>query len=342
MNGRLFSNEERALVVAEIGNNHEGSVAVAIELIERAAGIGVDAVKFQTFRTECFVRPGDRARYDRLKGFELSAGDFAQLSDVAHARGLLFFSTPLDLPSAAVLEPLVDAFKVASGDVTFTPLLRRIAASGKPVVLSSGASSIQEIRAAMTTLRTCWQERAAPRHPEMSVLHCVSCYPTEDAQASLGTISYLKHQIDVPIGYSDHTVGADAAVFAVALGACLVEKHFTLDKHYSDFRDHALSADPTELSTIVARIRKFEAMRGAVAKELQPCEREMRDAIRRSVVAAADLAEGHVLTEHDLTWMRPGTGLQPGSEPDLIGRALLRAVGHGEPLTLADLRKEHA
>jgi N,N'-diacetyllegionaminate synthase len=328
----LFSGRDRPLIVGEIGNNHEGDAAVALDLIHRAADAGVDAVKFQTFRTELFVRSSDTARYERLRRFELSPETFARLAETARARGLLFISTPLDLQSASVLEPLVDAFKIASGDITFLPLIERVAKSGKPVLLSSGASDLAEIRHAMTLLRG--SDGASNR--ELVVLHCVSCYPAPDDEASLAAIPFLRRQLDVPIGYSDHTLGIDAAVYAAVLGACVIEKHFTLDKHYSDFRDHQLSADFDEMKTLVERVRHVQTLLGPTGKTVQTCEGPMREAIRRSIVAAADLPAGHLLSDGDLMWLRPATGVAPGGEAQFVGKRLTRALRRGDALSVSD------
>jgi len=330
----LFITGDRALVVAEIGNNHEGDAAVALDLVHRAADAGVDAVKFQTFRTELFVRPSDTARFERLKRYELSPDTFARLAEAAHARGLRFVSTPLDLASVSVLEPLVDAFKIASGDITFSPLIEQVARSGRPVLLSSGASDVDEIQRAIALLRRTWAER--PATPELVVLHCVSCYPAPDDQASLAAIPFLRRALGVPIGYSDHTLGIDAAVYAAVLGAVVIEKHFTLDKHYSDFRDHQLSADPAEMRTLVDRVRQAQRLVGSGGKAVQECEGPMREAIRRSIVAAGDLPAGHVLGADDLLWMRPATGIAPGAESQLVGRRLTRVLNRGDILSADD------
>jgi sialic acid synthase SpsE len=327
--GRLDT-DERVVVVAEIGNNHEGDASVAAELVDRAAEAGADGVKFQTFRTERFVSPEVGVeRYERLRGFELAPEDFARLAERARAAGIAFLSTPLDLPSADVLEPLVDAFKVASGDNDFLALLDRVAASTKPVIVSSGASDLAGVRAAVDRLR-------AKGAAGVAVLHCVSAYPTPAHEANLAAIPGLAELGVVP-GYSDHTVGVDAAPLAVSLGARIVEKHFTLDHAYSDFRDHALSADPGQLAELVRRVREAEAMLGDGEKRLQPSEQPSADAIRRSIAAARDLSAGEVLAPGDLTWLRPGTGLRPGREEELVGRRLTRDLEAGALIALTDV-----
>jgi sialic acid synthase SpsE len=326
---------ERVLVIAEIGNNHEGDYDVAKRLVREAAASKVDAVKFQTYRTDDFVGCQNLERYNRLKSFELDLDQFARLSELARSLGLLFLSTPLDLPSARGLEPLVDAYKIASGDNNFYPLLAAVACTGKPVIISTGVSGLDQIRETVTFMEACWSFERLPRR--LALLHCVSSYPVPDAEANLLSIPFLQTHFDGPVGYSDHTLGIDATLLAVALGARIVEKHFTLDKHFSDFRDHQLSATPGEMADLVERVRRAEQMLGAMEKTVQPCEAPLAGAIRRSVAAAADLPAGQTLEPDNVTWLRPAGGLAPGSEQALMGRVLKRSLRRGEPLTAADL-----
>jgi sialic acid synthase SpsE len=326
---------DRVLIIAEIGNNHEGQFDVAERLVRAAAESGADAVKFQTFRTEHFVSRSDAARYERLKRFELQPAHFEALAGLARTLGLLFISTPLDLRSAAVLEPLVDAFKVASGDNMFYPLLDRIASTGKPVLISSGLSDVTVIDSAVARVNKTWDQMG--RAGELGILHCVSAYPTPPEQANLLAIDVLAERYHCAVGYSDHTVGIEAAVLAVARGARIIEKHFTLDKNYSEFRDHQLSADPADLRTLVARIRATSAALGSAEKRVQSCEEPGVVAMRRSIVAAADLQAGHIVEWDDLTWIRPAGGLAPGDEHQLLGRRLVRDVSFGDRLLPADV-----
>ncbi len=327
---------ERVAIVAEIGNNHEGNFEVACELVRQAAACGVDAVKFQTFKTEQFIRPVDRERFARLKSFELNDEEFAQLASLAVSLGLFFLSTPLDLESAALLEPLVVAYKIASSDDTFYPLLDRVAKTGKPVILSTGISDWVQVQKTISYLQSSWQA-AGVSQPQLAVLHCVSSYPVPIEQANLRAIAFLAQNLDCLVGYSDHVVGAEAAVLAVAVGARLIEKHFTLDKYYSEFRDHQLSADPEEMRELVQRVRATEAMLGSFSKTVQPCAEALATPIRRSVTAKRDLLPGERLQWEDLVWTRPGTGLSPGSESAILGRMLKRSLAAGEHLTLEDL-----
>jgi sialic acid synthase SpsE len=321
--------DERVVLVAEIGNNHEGDVAVARELVRAAAEVGADVVKLQTFRTEHYVSRADETRFARLKSFELPPDGVAELSALARSLGLGFVSTPFDLGSARLLEPLVDAYKISSGDLTFRPLLALVAATERPLILATGMADLALVESAVAFVRA-GRNGLAP----VALLHAVSAYPTPDEQASLRAIPQLAPLADV-VGYSDHTLGTDAAVVAVALGARIVEKHFTLDKGYSEFRDHALSADPPELRELVERVRRAERML-AGGKSVQPGELETQAAARRSVVAGRDLPRGHRLTRADVDWIRPAGGLAPGEEEALLGRPLVRAVRAGE-----QLRPEH-
>jgi N,N'-diacetyllegionaminate synthase len=321
------------LVVAEIGNNHEGDVGLAEELVGLAAAAGAQAVKFQTIVPERLVGPDQTTRLAQLRRFALSAEDHARLARAAAKAGVMFLSTPFDVDSVAMLEPLVPALKVASSDNNFVALLQRIAAANKPVLLSTGMTDLAGARAALDTVRHAWRERNVD--PGVVLLHCVSAYPTPSEEANLLAIPALA-ALGVTVGYSDHTLGITAAPLAVALGARVIEKHFTIDHDHSEFRDHKLSANPAELKMLVERIREANALLGNGTKRIMPSEAATAIAARRSIVAARDLPAGHAITVTDLTWLRPSGGLRPGQETVLIGRKLRRAVGAGQQL-LPDL-----
>jgi sialic acid synthase SpsE len=326
---------QKVLVVAEIGNNHEGKLGIAEEMIQTAAMCGVDAVKFQTFRTEHYVSKSDAARFNRLKSFELSFPQFERLSKLAHSLGLLFISTPFDLASAGFLARIVDAYKIASGDNNFYPLLRQAAGTGLPMIVSSGASDGAQIEKTVAFIRQAWKDEN--RDGALAILHCVSSYPAPPAEANLLSIPFLAETFGCTVGYSDHTTGNDAALLAVGLGARIVEKHFTLDKQFSDFRDHQLSADPPEMKDLVQRIRQASAMLGVREKRVQACEQTMTTAIRRSIVAAKDLPAGHRIEPGDLTWIRPAGGLAPGQEDLLLHKKLKHGVAFGEQVLATDV-----
>lgn len=327
----------KVLVVAEIGNNHEGDFAAAQKLVREAAACGVGAVKFQTFRTEHYVNRADEARFLRLKSFELGFDQFESLARLARSLGLLFLSTPFDLTSAEFLKDIVDAYKVASGDNNFYPLIQRVVASGKPTIISTGMCDLSQVKRTVNVVRRiCGGNGLGKR---LALLHCVASYPVTPDQAALESIGHLKRSFpDLTIGYSDHTVGIDAALLSVALGARIIEKHFTLDKNYSDFRDHKLSADPAEMRQLVDKVKTAELLIGdRKGKSIQLCEKPMIPLVRRAIAAGADLPRGHRLRMQDLTWLRPIGKLVPGQESRVLGRVLKRALRFGESIGPADV-----
>lgn len=330
-----FDLDDRVLIVAEIGNNHEGSFEVANEMVLKAAECGVDAIKFQTFKTEHYVSKSNAGRFNRLKSFELSYSQFEELSRLTRALGLLFISTPFDLASAAFLEAIVDAYKISSGDNNFYPLIARAAQTGKPLLISTGASDFQQVERTVTFVEQQWVKHSVTG--QLAILHCVSSYPVPAEQANLRAIPFLAEHLDCAVGYSDHTIGSEAAVLAVALGARVIEKHFTLDHKYSDFRDHQLSADPPGMRELVQRVRNASLMLGESGKTIQSCEKPSINAIRRGIMAGADLPAGHRIDFSDLTWIRPRGNLAPGDEQVLIGKELKRSVLFGEELSATDV-----
>lgn len=323
--------DREVLVVAEIGNNHEGDIGRARELIHRAAEAGAQAVKFQTIVPERLVARSQAARLEQLRRFCFSYEQFADLAKVAAAAKVLFLSTPFDIESARELAPLVPAYKIASSDNNFMPLLEAVAAIGKPVLLSTGMAGLAEVKAACAALERAWRPQGAA--PELVVLHCVSAYPTPPDSANLLAIRTLERETGYAVGYSDHTLGIEQAVLSVALGAKVIEKHFTLSKTQSAFRDHQLSAEPAELAELVRRVREARAALGDGVKRVMPAEEGVLAAARRSAVARRDLPAGHVIAPDDLDWLRPGGGVGPDAADRLLGHALRRAVPAGDPIT---------
>lgn len=322
--------DHEVLIVAEIGNNHEGDVVLAEQLISLAADAGAQAVKFQTMAPERLVALTEKDRIRQLQRFALSRADHERLADAAAKAGVLFLSTPFYLEAVDWLTPLVAAFKIASGDNDFAPLLEAVAATGKPLIVSTGMLDLNGIRDAKAIVDEVWQARKI--HPGIVLLHCVSAYPTPVEEANLCAIRELVPLCDT-VGYSDHTLGIDAAILAVALGARVIEKHFTISKDYSEFRDHRLSADPDELAALVERVRAATVMLGGGGKRLLECEAATASAARRSIVARRDLAEGNCLSLDDLDWLRPAGGVSPLQTKQLLGRSLKRAVKQGERIT---------
>ncbi len=329
-----FDLDKKVFIVAEIGNNHEGNFSVAQELIVKAAEAGADAVKFQTFIPELIVSSADTSRLERLRSFQLSFDQFEQLSSQAQELGIIFFSTPFDVESAKFLNSIQPIFKIASGDNTFYPLIDTIANFGKPTIISTGLANMELIE----NIYTFWSARASTEN--LAVLHCIASYPAPLEQANLGAINAIINRFpEITVGFSDHTIGVKASSYAIAAGARIIEKHFTLDKNYSDFRDHQLSSDPEEMRILVESIREASSIIGRGEKTPQICERDGILALRRSIAAANDLPMGTELTMQKITWVRPGTGIPPGQENLLIGSKLKRAIKQGELIQLDDVSK---
>lgn len=320
--------DKKVFIVAEAGNNHEGCFDRARELVVKAAEAGADAIKFQTFVPDLFVSAANKERLERLRSFQLTYSQFELLAQLARDQQICFFSTPLDLQTAHFLDSIQSLFKIASGDNNFWPLIETVLSFNKPVIVSTGLSSLDQIDAIYNFFAGRNQANL------LNLLHCVSSYPAPPDQVNLSVIRELQDRYkDVTIGYSDHTMGTRAVVYAVAAGARIIEKHFTLDRYQSSFRDHQLSADPREFKELVQEIRNIETLLGRSAKEVQPCETPLEIEARRSIAAAVDIAQGHTLTFKDLMWVRPGSGFAPGLEESVVGRLTRRSIPRGQVLT---------
>jgi N-acetylneuraminate synthase/N,N'-diacetyllegionaminate synthase len=316
-----FDTANQPLLIAEIGNNHEGDAALAHDLADAALDAGAHVVKFQIINPVRLVNRSDYARIAQLSGYRLPLETFADIAEKVRARGGLFMASAFDTQSLMSVATLLDAVKIASGDLDFVPLLACAAATGKPVVLSTGMSSLDEVRGAVATLAAHFP---APGRLEESlgILHCVSLYPTRLEHANLSAINTLRDAFNVTIGYSDHTLGIEAAIVAVALGARVIEKHFTLDKNRTSFRDHALSADPREFKRLAEIMRVCDAMVGSGERSMEMADAATRSAARRSIVCARDLPAGTVVTVADLDFVRPANGLPPTALDRVVGRSL--------------------
>jgi len=330
-----YDTDEKVLIIAEIGNNHEGSYALAEEMIGLAAEAEVDAVKFQTIVPERLVTSRQTERIARFKRFQLTYQEFEKLADVAANEKVLFLSTPFDIDSAQFLNDLVPAFKIASGDNNFFPLMEVIAQTGKPTILSTGFMDIADVKKSVDFIRNIWNKNNFDQ--ELALLHCVSTYPTPPEQANLLAIKELQNIVQT-VGYSDHTLGIEAAVLSVALGARIIEKHFTIDKNYSDFLDHKLSANPQEMKELVETVRAASEYLRSDSKILQEGEKKAIESTRRSIVAMNDLSAGTKISMDDLDWVRPGGGLSPGEEEKIVGKSLLKDKKRGDLITLADIK----
>lgn len=324
------------VLIAEIGNNHEGNAAAALALAERALDCGAHIVKYQLIDPERLVSADQAERVKQLARFRLPLAVFADIARRVKERGGLFMASAFDLDSLAAALPLLDAVKIASGDLDFDPLIAAAARSAKPCVLSTGMATLAEVEHAVTTF-----EGALPAgarlEENLALLHCVSLYPTRPEQANLLGMDTLRRRFGLVTGYSDHVMGIEVAAMALGRGAQLIEKHFTLDKNTSSFRDHALAADPAELARLAALVRHAGEILGDGAKSEAIADRESARAVRRSVVAARALEEGAVLDARDLDFVRPGSGLSPTRVGQLIGKRLRRALRRHEPIRLEDV-----
>ena len=327
--------KKKVFIIAELGNNHEGSYSLAEELIDLAANSGVDAVKFQTYKTELYVSSNDKARFNMLKSFELTYDQFEKLSKLAKSYGLSFLSTPFDVESASFLSKIVDAIKIGSGENTFYPLIEVVAKACKPIILSTGMVDLNEINKSLSFITEVWNKNNYIG--DIGLLHCVSSYPASSNQANLMAIKKMKDSFKHTIGYSDHTLGINASISSVALGARIIEKHFTKDKNFSNFRDHQLSADPSEMKLIVDSIREVEEMLGTGEKKSQKSEYQSQTFMRRSIVLKNNINKGEIISEDDITWVRPGGGIKPGLERKIFGKKAKRNIMMGEQLSMDDL-----
>ncbi len=330
-------------VIAEAGVNHNGDPALAARLIDAAAAVGADAVKFQTFDPAALASAGaPTAEYQRRAGetgadqremlarLALPAEAWAGLQRRAHERGLVFLSTPFDDASADLLEGLgVPAFKVGSGELTNLPFIRRLAARGRPLLLSTGMADMVEVAAAVDAVR-------ANGDVPLALFHCVSSYPADPADANLRAIETLRRAFGVPAGWSDHTPGTEVAVAAVAAGATLIEKHLTLDRRLPG-PDHAASLEPGEFAALVRAVRAIEAAMGSGDKVPVAAERDVARVARRSLHWRRSLPAGHVVVDDDVDVLRPGTGLAPALAVTLVGRRIGREVAAGSMIEPADV-----
>lgn len=333
--GRRIGPGEPCFVIAEVGVNHNGDVGLARQLVDLAADCGADCVKFQTFRADEFVSDtgetyeyesqGQRVResmLDMFRRLELPRAAHEELFAHARRRGLVPLSTPADVEAVDLLVGLgAGAIKIGSDDLVHAPLLRHVAATGLPVILSSGMAYEADVARAIAILRA-----AGAR--EIALLHCVSEYPAPVSSLNLRKIAAWRERFAIPVGFSDHSDGLTGALGAVALGACIVEKHVTLSRDLPG-PDHRFSADPAALRALVRGIREMEQALGSSRLEPTPAERELAALCHRSIVAARDLAAGHRLAEPDLAYRRPADGLRPYQADQVLGRVLSRPLARG-------------
>ena len=312
---------EDVVIVAEVGVNHEGNINKALELVHMAAESGADAVKFQTYEPFRYASTSDMERFQRVSSFSLSNEDFVLLSKEAESLGIGFFSTPLDESSVQFVSSISPVIKIASPDMNFEPTVRAAASTGKPLIISTGMALPEEID---KTLSWVQDEIGSdvPLNSRVVLLHCASAYPTPIEEINLLSIPYLAERYPVYVGFSDHTIGLDAARASVALGATVIEKHFTDNKEDRDFRDHELSADPDDLKTLVDDVARTKLALGVKEKTRSVSETPNLIPTRKGVVAASDLPEGKILERNDLMFARPSSEIPAERINELIGKTL--------------------
>lgn len=318
----------KTLIIAEAGVNHNGDLKLAHQLIDVAAKAGADMVKFQTFKAENLVTTAaskadyqkkmtdaEESQYEMLRRLELTPEMHEELIDHCDSIGIQFFSTAFDLESIGFLVEIgLDQFKIPSGEITNLPYLRRVGSYGKPVIVSTGMACLSEIEAAIEVL-----EQAGTPRERITILHCTTEYPTPMEDVNLRAMATIRDAFGVTVGYSDHTSGIEVAIAAVALGATVIEKHFTLSRDLPG-PDHKASLEPDELTAMVSAIRNIERALGVARKRASSSEAKNKLMARKSLVAACAIQKGEVFSESNLTVKRPGIGISPMRWDEVLGR----------------------
>lgn len=321
---KLFR-QNRCFIIAEAGVNHNGDIEIAKKLIDASKEAGVDAVKFQTFKAENLVTKdapkanyqvdttGSGTQYEMLKKLELSFEEHIILKKYAEEKGLIFISTPFDFESVDLLEKLnIDLYKISSGDLTNIPLLKYIAKLNKPMIVSTGMANLAEVEFAVNAIKE-------EGNDKIVLLHCTSNYPTNFEDVNLKAMLTLKDAFKLPVGYSDHTLGIEVPIAAATMGAVVIEKHFTLDKHMEG-PDHRASLNPQELKDMVNSIRNIEKAMGDGIKRCNKNEEKSRYVSRKSIVAKRRIVKGEIITIDMLYFKRPEKGLSPNMLEYILGK----------------------
>jgi N,N'-diacetyllegionaminate synthase len=338
---RLVGEAEPCFIIAEAGVNHNGDVNLAKRLVDVAKEAGADAVKFQTFKAEELVTEAaekagyqkettssEESQFEMIKKLELSGRNFKEISAYAHRKGIIFLSSAFDKGSADLLDKLgVPAFKVGSGEITNFPLLKHIAKKKKPIILSTGMSTLDEVEEALTIIRNQGAK-------EIILLHCVTNYPAKVEDTNLRAMETLRQTFKLPVGLSDHTLGITIPIAAVATGACVIEKHFTLDKNLAG-PDHKASLEPDELKHMVKSIRDVEKAMGDGIKRPTKEEEKNRKAVRKSIVSRIDIPKGAVITEEMLVIKRPGDGLEAKYMSLIVGKKAKKNIKVEEAISFS-------
>lgn len=326
----------KVFIIAEAGVNHNGDINIARKLVDAAVDAGADAVKFQTFKAEELVcKYAKKAEYQKqytekgesqlemLKKLELDIDKHKELMNYCSSKGIIFLSTPFDLKSIDLLEELdLKIYKIPSGEITNYPYLKKIAGLKKKIIMSTGMCYLNEIKDALDVLKENGSQ-------DITVLHCNTEYPTPIEDVNLNAMITIKKELNVNVGYSDHTLGIEVPIAAVAMGASVIEKHFTLDKEMEG-PDHKASLNPKELKAMVESIRNIEKALGSLKKEPSKSERKNLIIARKSIVAKYKIEKGELLNEENLTCKRSGNGISPMMWNNVIGRKAVRNFSEDE------------
>lgn len=324
----------KVYLVAEVGNNHEGDFGLACAMIYMAAAAGVDAVKFQAITPEELISPHQAERVAQLTRYAFTVEQFNDLADLSKKVGIDFLCTPFSVSWVKPLSEFCAALKIASGDNNFFDLILAATKTDMPVIISTGLSAMDEVEAIVKTVTDAHNDIIMS--DKLALLHCVSSYPATNSSLNLKSIESLQ-KFGLPVGYSDHSIGNLASLIAVGLGARIIEKHFTISKSYSDFRDHQLSADFNDMKDLARDIRSVEALRGSGIKTPDPIEVSNGVSIRRSICASRFLSIGKVIEESDLLMLRPGNGLAPNEKSMVVGKVMRHEKNLGDTILSTDV-----
>lgn len=341
----MFENLKHTIIIAEAGVNHNGDIALAKQLIDVAAEAGADYVKFQSFKAERLVseraalaeyqktntKNEVQSQFEMLKQLELSEASHFELKTYAASKQIKFLSTAFDTDYVHFLNELgIDFFKIPSGEITNLPYLEAIANTKLPVIISTGMADLKEIEGAIQVFLNIGYNKT-----DIAVLHCNTQYPTQANDVNMNAMLTIKNTFGVSVGYSDHTLGLEASLAAVALGACVIEKHFTLDKNLPG-PDHLASLEPTELKQLVKSIRLTETMLGSFEKAPTASELPNKAIARKSIHAAESLEQGAIITTDKLSFLRPGIGISPMQYKEVLGKKLKHSIEKGAILKWED------
>lgn len=339
----MIETKTSCFIIAEAGVNHNGDINIAKKLVDAASLAGVNAIKFQTFKTENLVtknapkaeyqkgETGVGNQYEMLKKLELTYDEHVVLKKYCTEKGIIFISTPFDFESVDLLEKLdIPLYKISSGDLTNIPLLKYIAKLNKPMIISTGMANLGEVEDAVEAINETGNDK-------ISLLHCTSNYPTNYEDVNINAMITLQNSFKLPIGYSDHTIGIEVTIAAVAMGAKIIEKHFTLDKAMEG-PDHKASLDLEELKQMVTSIRNIEKAFGNGIKRCNESEENTKRVARKSIVASVNIKKGQVITNHNITVKRPGNGISPKFITHFIGKTAIEDINADEFITFSSIK----